>query len=193
MNRTAQHQRVTSETKINIGLELDGQGKMEGTTGIAFMDHMLDLWSHHSGCDLFIDAQGDLEVDYHHTVEDLGICLGHCINAALGDRSGIQRYAHTIIPMDESLVMVVLDFSGRPYLNYDVSFKTEKVGAFDVELAEEFFRATANHGRLTLHIKLLEGRNSHHILEAMFKAFAGAVKQGVALVGKGIPSTKGLL
>lgn len=193
MSRISKHQRTTSETKINLELDLDGQGRMEGTTGISFMDHMLDLWSHHSSCDLFIDSVGDLEVDYHHTVEDLGICLGHCMDVALGDRAGIQRYAHVIIPMDEALVMVVLDFSGRSYLNYDVSFRTEKVGTFDVELAEEFFRAVANHGRLTLHIKLLEGKNSHHIMEVIFKAFARAVKQGVALVGKGVPSTKGLI
>ncbi|HHX95158.1 MAG TPA: imidazoleglycerol-phosphate dehydratase HisB [Clostridia bacterium] len=191
--RMAKIERSTTETRVLMELNLDGSGKFKGGTGIPFMDHMLQLFTYHGAFNLFVDAQGDLEVDSHHTVEDVGICLGKCIDEALGTREGINRYGAAWIPMDEALAMAVLDISGRPFLSYDVPVTNEKVGTFDVELAEEFFRAVSIHGGLTLHIRLLQGKNSHHIIEAVFKAFGRALKEAAALTGTGIPSTKGLI
>lgn len=191
--RTARIERKTSETRVALELTLEGEGMFKGATGVPFMDHMLRLWCHHSGCDLFIDALGDLEVDGHHTVEDIGICFGRCINEALGNKAGINRYGTAWLPMDEALVMAALDISGRSFLFYEVPTAAAKIGSFDVELVEEFFRAVCGHGGLTLHLQLIRGKNAHHIIEATFKAFAGAFKEAAALTGTGIPSTKGLL
>lgn len=191
--RSARIERSTTETKIVLKLTLEGGGKFQGGTGIPFMDHMLQLWCCHAACDLFLDATGDLEVDGHHTVEDIGICLGKCIDEALGDKEGINRYGSAWIPMDESLAVAVLDISGRPFLFYEVPVEAKSIGTFDVELAEEFFRAVCNKGGLTLHIQLIRGKNAHHIIEAVFKAFGRAFREAVALTGTGIPSTKGLI
>jgi imidazoleglycerol-phosphate dehydratase len=191
--RMAKIERSTTETRVLMELNLDGSGKFKGRSGIPFLDHMLQLFTYHGGFNLFLDAQGDLEVDNHHTVEDVGICLGKCIDEALGTKQGINRYGTAWIPMDEALAMAVLDISGRPFLSYDVPVTNEKVGTFDVELTEEFFRAVSIHGGLTLHIRLLQGKNSHHIIEAVFKAFGHALKEAAALTGTGIPSTKGLI
>lgn len=193
MSRISEVKRATAETSIHMKLNLDGAGKIKGKTGIPFMDHMLELWVYHSGCDLQMEVRGDLEVDYHHTVEDLGICLGQCVMEALGDKSGINRYGQAFIPMDEALVMAVLDISGRPYINYNVHTRIPKAGDFDVELVEEFLRAFCSHSGTTLHVKLLEGKNTHHIVEAVFKAFARAFKEAVAVTNVGIPSTKGII
>lgn len=191
--RKASIKRETKETNITLELNLDGSGKFQGSTGVPFMDHMLDLWSYHSGCDLLVDAHGDLEIDGHHTIEDIGICLGQAVQEALGDKKGINRYGAAWIPMDEALAMAVLDFSGRPYLYYQVLLKVEKIGSFDVELAEEFFKALCNNGGLTLHIDLIRGQNAHHIIEAVFKAFGRAFRQGIKVTGSEIPSTKGVI
>ena len=191
--RIAKLERTTTETSVVMELNLDGSGKFKGGTGIPFMDHMLQLFSFHGGINLFVDVRGDLEVDGHHTVEDIGICLGKCLNEALGTKQGINRYGAAWVPMDEALAMAVLDISGRPYLSYDVPVKSDKIGSFDVELVEEFFRACCIHGGLTLHIRLLQGKNSHHIIESVFKAFGRALKEAVALTGTGVPSTKGLI
>lgn len=189
--RTAKVERKTNETSIALELNIDGQGLYEGKSGIPFMDHMLDLWCCHGGCDLKLEAKGDLEIDGHHTMEDLGICFGKCINDALGSKSGINRYGAAWIPMDEALSNVILDISGRPFLYYEVPVQTEKIGTFEVELVEEFFRAVCLHGGLTLHIQLQRGKNGHHIIESVFKAFARAFREATAITGEGIPSTKG--
>lgn len=191
--RVGRLERATTETRVTLELNLDGSGKFKGGTGIPFMDHMLQLWCYHGACDLFVDAQGDLEVDFHHTVEDIGICLGKCINEALGSKQGINRYGTAWVPMDEALAMAVLDISGRPFLVYQVPVDAEKIGLFDVELAEEFFRAVCNQGGLTLHLQLVRGKNAHHILEAVFKVFGRALKEAAAVTGMEIPSTKGLI
>lgn len=191
--RQAKVERSTNETSVSLELSLDGDGKFTGGTGVPFMDHMLQLWCYHGGCDLFVEAQGDLEVDGHHTIEDVGICLGRSINEALGTRKGINRYGSAWVPMDESLAMTALDISGRPFLIYEVPLETQKIGYFDVELAEEFFRAVCNHGGMTIHIQLIRGRNAHHIIEAVFKSFGRAFREAVTVVGKDIPSTKGLI
>ena len=193
MKRVGKIKRVTKETDIEMELIIDGSGILEGKTGIPFLDHMLELWAHHSRCDLKMKVNGDLAVDGHHTAEDVGICLGQCFKNALGDKSGINRYGHSVVPMDETLVMVALDLSGRPYLSYEVSFVASRVGSFDVELVEEFLRAFCNNSGTTLHIKMLAGKNTHHIIEAIFKSFARAVREAAAVVGNCIPSTKGLM
>ena len=194
--RQGKVQRRTAETNISLDLRLDGRGSGSITTGIPFMDHMLTLFSRHSHSDLVVSAQGDLEVDYHHTVEDLGICLGQALAAALGDGGGIARYGQATIPMDESLCSVAIDISRRPHLTYNVPLMVEKVGVMDTELMEEFFRAFAAHGGMTLHINLLYGKNQHHIFEAVFKALAHALRRAWApddrLAGQPL-STKGML
>ncbi len=169
--------RQTAETSIKLELKLDGRGDSSIGTGIPVMDHMLTLLARHSRSDLVVTAQGDLEVDYHHTVEDLGICLGQALAAALGDGGGIARYGEASIPMDEALCSVAIDLSKRPHLTYNVPLVVEKVGVMDTELMEEFFRAFASHGGLTLHINLHYGKNQHHIFEAVFKALAHALRR----------------
>lgn len=187
--------RKTTETLINIGLNLDGTGSARINTGIGFLDHMFSLWAKHGLFDLTLKAKGDLQVDYHHTVEDIGICLGTAINKALGTKKGIRRYGTAIVPMDEALALVSLDISGRPYLCYEVKTKTKKIGKFPLDLIEEMFRAIVNKAGITLHIKSLRGKDPHHILEAVFKAFtkALAVAVGIDKRIKGVPSTKGVI
>ena len=187
--RKGQVHRKTKETDIQLTLQLDGQGSSAIQTGVSFMDHMLTLFSVHGFFDLEIEGVGDVEVDDHHTVEDLGICLGQALQEALGDLSGICRYGQSIIPMDEALAQVVVDISNRPYLHYEAPIKDQKVGTFDTALAKEFLRALALHGGLTLHVIVLHGENAHHIIEAVFKALGRALGQAVSPE----PRTKGPL
>ncbi len=194
--RKAQIKRETAETSINLSLNLDGSGRAQIETGIPFLDHMLTLFARHSGADLSIAARGDIEVDFHHTVEDLGICLGQALNRSLGDFSGIARYGEALIPMDETLCGAVVDISNRPFLVFNVALTAPKVGKLDSELIEEFFRAFAVHGGLTLHLNLKYGKNQHHIFEAAFKACAHALRRAWSereeLDGK-VLSSKGTL
>ncbi|KAF1086428.1 Imidazoleglycerol-phosphate dehydratase [Sporotomaculum syntrophicum] len=193
--RTAVINRETKETGIALSLTLDSNGQSEINTGVGFLDHMLDLLAKHGGMELKLHARGDLAVDAHHTVEDVGICLGQALKTALGDKYGIERYGHVLLPMDEALVLVALDLSGRAFLAYDLPLPTAKVGDFDTELAEEFFRAFASNGALTLHVRLLAGNNTHHIIEAAFKGLGRALRLAVEIKDpqRGLPSTKGLL
>jgi imidazoleglycerol-phosphate dehydratase len=188
-------ERKTKETDIKVKLSLDGQGVVMIHTGVPFLDHMLTLFAVHGFFDLDIEAEGDLEVDAHHTVEDLGICLGSALNKALGDRAGIRRYGHSTTPMDETLAIVTLDLSGRPYLVYRTPQFSDRVGQFETELAPEFFRAFCQHGGVTLHIEVPYGANTHHMLEAIFKAWGRALDDATRLDErrKGIPSSKGSL
>lgn len=194
--RTSQINRKTSETEIELSLNLDGSGTSNIDTGIGFLDHMLTLFARHGRFDLDIKCKGDIQVDDHHSTEDIGICLSLAFEEALGDMGGINRYANIILPMDESLILCAADISGRSYLEYDLSVPTEKVGSFDTELIEEFFLAFIRKSGITLHIKQLAGSNSHHIIEGTFKAFGRVMKTAVsidpALNGE-IPSTKGVL
>jgi len=187
--RQGQVHRKTKETEIQLTLQLDGQGCSAIQSGVSFMDHMLTLFSVHGFFDLEIKGVGDVEVDDHHTVEDLGICLGQALQEALGDLSGICRYGQSIIPMDEALAQVVVDISNRPYLHYEAPIKDQKVGTFDTALAKEFLRALALHGGLTLHVIVIHGENAHHIIEAVFKALGRALGQAVSPE----PRTKGPL
>ncbi len=193
--RTAKAKRKTAETNIEMNLNLDGTGKSNIATGIGFFDHMLTLLAKHGFMDLTVKAQGDLEVDSHHTIEDCGIVFGKLLKEAAGDKKGIHRYGECYLPMDETLVQVVLDFSGRPYLVFDADIPKVQVGNFEAEMTEEFFRAVAMESGLTLHIRLLYGRNVHHIVEAIFKAFARALSEAVAADSrvKGVMSSKGSL
>ncbi len=193
--RTAQLQRDTYETKIHININLDGKGKSNIVTGIGFFDHMLTHVAKHGFLDLDLKAEGDLQVDCHHTIEDVGIVLGKAIAQALGEKKGIKRYGSFILPMEEALVICALDISGRPYLGFDASFSTERLGTMDTQMVEEFFRALCLHGGLNLHIKVLSGTNDHHIAEAMFKAFGKALDMAVAYDERieGVLSTKGML
>ena len=193
--RRAEVRRETKETSIVLKLDLDGSGKHSITTGVPFFDHMLSLFAYHSGMDLFLKARGDLGVDPHHTVEDVGICLGDGIRKSLGEAKGIQRYGMAMIPMDETLVSVALDFSMRPCLVYNLKLRKSKIGTFDPDLVEEFFKALCNHAKMTLHINLSYGKNSHHMVEAVFKGFGRALKGAVSLDERttGVPSTKGVL
>ncbi len=196
MSRSATIERLTGETELRVRLELDGQGEASIETGIGFFDHMLTALARHGLFDLVVQAEGDLHVDGHHTVEDTGIALGQAIAAALDDRAGIRRYGEATVPLDEALVRVVVDCSGRPHLEWHADPASwQMVGEFDVALAPEFFRAVAVHGGLTLHIDLLRGRNAHHIVEATFKAFARALDMATGHDPRvdGIPSTKGVL
>jgi imidazoleglycerol-phosphate dehydratase len=195
MSRSATIERSTKETSIKLSLDLDGTGKSELNTGIPFLDHMLEQISRHGLDDLQINAKGDLEIDAHHTVEDIGICLGEALREAVGDKAGIVRYGHAYVPLDEALSRVVLDLSGRPGLEYHISFPKETVGGFDIELFKEFFQAISNHGRITLHIDAIRGDNNHHIIETVFKAFGRALRMAVESDPRvtGIPSTKGAL
>ncbi|MBI2805205.1 MAG: imidazoleglycerol-phosphate dehydratase HisB [Planctomycetes bacterium] len=193
--RTAQIQRETAETKISLGLNLDGAGQAQLATGIGFFDHMLNLLARHSLIDLDVEAQGDLHVDAHHTVEDVGICFGKALTQALGDKAGIRRYGSATLPMDETLVTSALDLSGRAFCVWKVDLPAEMLGAFNAPLAEEFWRAAAGAALMNLHVICHHGRNSHHIIEATFKATARALRQAVELDprGGGVPSTKGVL
>ncbi|MBQ1546470.1 MAG: imidazoleglycerol-phosphate dehydratase HisB [Clostridia bacterium] len=194
--RKSEQNRTTAETKISLTLDLDGSGKSEIDTGVGFLDHMLTLFAKHGRFDLDVKCSGDTYVDDHHSVEDIGICLGSAFAEALGDMRGIQRYANIILPMDESLILCAVDISGRAYLGFEAEFTSEKIGTFDTELVEEFFAAFVRTSRMTLHIRQLAGKNSHHIAEGMFKAFARTMKAAVAVDEKyadEIPSTKGVL
>lgn len=193
--RTAQVRRETGETKITLGLNLDGVGQAQLSTGVGFFDHMLNLLARHSLIDLDVEAQGDLHVDAHHTVEDVGICFGKALIQALGDKAGIRRYGSAILPMDETLVTSALDLSGRAFCVWKVDVPVETLGTFNTALAEEFWRAVAGSGLMNLHVLCHHGRNSHHIIEAVFKATARALRQAVEIDprGVGVPSTKGVL
>jgi imidazoleglycerol-phosphate dehydratase len=195
-NRISVINRKTTETSIKLSLDLDGKGTSEINTGIPFFDHMLILFAKHGLFDLKVEAAGDLEVDGHHTVEDIGICLGQAIKESLGDKRGIKRYGLAFVPMDEALAMVSLDISGRAYLVYDVDLEGETIGGFDTDLMVELLQAVVNNAGLTLHVKLMAGRNAHHIVEAIFKALAKALDMGTSIdsrIGEDIPSTKGQL
>ena len=190
--RTATITRKTKETDITLTLCLDG-GAASISTGLGFFDHMLEQLSRHGGMGLELTCRGDLHVDGHHTVEDVGLALGEAIRTALGDKKGIERYGSAIIPMDEALILCAVDLSGRPCLRYNADIPSARVGDFDTELAHEFMQALANAGGFALHIRQLDGVNSHHIIEGMFKALARALKAAVAVTGDALPSTKGVL
>lgn len=194
--RTASVERRTHETQVQVSLNLDGQGYHANHTEVPFLDHMLDQISSHGLIDLEVQAKGDLEIDDHHTNEDVGITLGQALNKALGDRKGITRFGHFWAPLDEALVQVVLDFSGRPHLSYGLEIPTQRVGTYDTQLVREFFIAVVNHSQMTLHIRQLAGINSHHIIEATFKAFARALRMAVEVDPRRtntVPSSKGVL
>ena len=194
-HRKAEVKRKTKETEVFLKLDLDGSGKHSINTGVPFFDHMLSLLAYHSSIDLSLWAKGDIGTDSHHTVEDVGICLGEGIKKALGEAKGIQRYGMAMVPMDETLGSVALDLSMRPCLVFHMKLRRAKIGTFDLELVEEFFRALCNHGRITLHINLLYGKNSHHMVEAVFKGFGRALREAVLSDGRTsrVPSTKGIL
>lgn len=193
MSRSAHTHRETKETTIDVRLDVDGRGDAHASTGIPFFDHMLEQLGKHGGFDLAIEAQGDLEVDTHHTVEDVGIVLGSVLKEALGDKAGVRRFASAIVPLDEALVQVALDLSGRPFIVYEVDPVAEWIGTFDPQLCEEFWRAFAFGAGITLHIRSLSGVNGHHVIEASFKGVARALRDAVRVEGSGIPSTKGTL
>lgn len=195
MPRTSKIERNTAETQITLELDLDGSGQSQIQTGVGFLDHMLDLFTRHGSFDLSVTAAGDLHVDQHHTVEDVGICLGQALKQALGDKAGIRRYGHFTLPMEESLVSTTLDLSGRYFLVFQVEFPSEKIGEFDSELVEDFWQAVAANALCNLHVVLHHGRNSHHISEAIFKCAARALRMAVEQDPrtKGVPSTKGTL
>jgi len=191
--RTAKIKRETKETKIEVEIELDGAGKFKIDTGIGFLDHMLTHLSKHSKIDMSLNARGDLDVDAHHTAEDIGICLGQALIEALGDKKGIARFAHSAVPMEESLANVSVDLSGRANCVYNVEYQTDKIGDLDVECLEEMLRAFSNNGKFNLHISVPYGTNSHHKAEAVFKALGKALGDAVKIVGGDVPSTKGTL
>jgi imidazoleglycerol-phosphate dehydratase len=195
--RAASARRATKETSIEVDLEVDGSGTTDITTGLPFFDHMLSQLGRHSGLDLRVEARGDLDVDAHHTVEDVGITVGEALAEALGDKAGIRRFGSIALPLDEALVEVALDLSGRPFLAYGIDFapETAPLGSppFDPQLAEEFWRAFSTSSSLTLHLRLISGKNTHHILEASFKGVARALRDAVRVEGGSVPSTKGRL
>ena len=194
--RSASRSRTTKETDIDIELSIDGEGKTDITTGLPFFDHMLDQLGRHGGFDLKVHARGDIEIDSHHTVEDVGIALGECFKDAVGDKAGVRRFATASCPLDEALVDVALDLSGRPYLHYEIEPPGEKIlgdPPFDPQLVEEFWRAFITSGGITLHQVLVRGKNTHHIIESTFKSTARALRDAVRVEGGGIPSTKGVL
>jgi imidazoleglycerol-phosphate dehydratase len=195
MTRTATTERATKETRIAIALDLDGPPEATVDTGLPFFDHMLEQLGRHGGFRLTVEAEGDLHVDAHHTVEDVGIALGECLRDALGDKAGVRRFASVSLPLDEALVDVALDLSGRAYLHYEVEPGSEPLGTppFDPQLAEEFWRAFATSAAITLHLRMRSGKNPHHILEASFKGAARALRDAVRVEGDGVPSTKGRL
>ena len=196
MSRTAERSRSTKETDIELSVDLDGSGAVEVSTGLPFFDHMLSQLGRHGGLDLTISAKGDLEIDAHHTVEDVGITLGEAVGEALGDKAGVRRFAAASVPLDEALVDVALDLSGRPFLHYEIDFPGEKIlgdPPFDPQLVEEFWRAFVMASSVTLHLTLVRGKNTHHIIEATFKGVARALRDAVKVEGSGVPSTKGTL
>ncbi len=195
-DRTARVERNTKETQITVTVNLDGTGHGSFATGLPFLDHMLDQVCRHGLVDLTVEANGDLEIDAHHTVEDIGITLGQALHAAWGDKRGLRRYGHAYVPLDEALSRVVVDLSGRPGIEYHIDFPRARVGDFDVDLFFEFFQGLINHAQITLHIDSLRGRNAHHIIETVFKAFGRALRMAVerdARLGDAMPSTKGTL
>jgi imidazoleglycerol-phosphate dehydratase len=191
--RRFEEKRTTAETQIAVDLVVDGTGQIEIETGIPFFDHMLTQLAKHGGFDLRLTAKGDLEVDLHHTVEDVGITLGTALRGALGDKAGVRRFANSLVPLDEALVQVALDLSGRPFLAYDIDPVAEWIGTFDPQLAEEFWKGFVDGARVTLHMRSLAGRNGHHVIEASFKGVARALRDAVRIEGVGVPSTKGVL
>ena len=193
MSRIAKKQRKTNETDITVEMNLDGAGQYEIDTGVGFLDHMLTHLGKHSKIDLTVKAKGDLEVDAHHTVEDVGIAIGEALLEALGDKKGITRYGNSSVPMEDAMAAVAVDLSGRPFCVYDVKYRTEKIGEFDVECVEEFLRAFSNSGKFNLHVGVPYGTNSHHIAEAVFKAMGQSLGAAVKITGTDIPSTKGTL
>ena len=196
MERTAEVERETLETRIRVRLNLDGRGEARLATGAPFLDHMLDQVARHGLLDLEIEAHGDTQIDDHHTVEDVGICLGQALARALGDKAGIRRYGHAYVPLDEALARVVVDLSGRPGLEFHCEFTRARIGAFDVDLFQEFFQGLVNHAAITLHLDCLRGRNAHHQAETLFKAFGRALRMAVEpdpRLGGRMPSTKGTL
>ena len=192
-SRSAQRRRATKETTVELELAVDGSGATSVSTGIPFFDHMLEQLGKHAGFDLTIEARGDLEVDLHHTVEDVGIVLGNTLREALGDKRGVRRFANALVPLDEALVQVALDLSGRPFLVYDVEPVSEWIGTFDPQLAEEFWKGFVDGARVTLHIRSVTGKNGHHVIEASFKGVARALRDAVRVEGGDVPSTKGTL
>lgn len=194
--RTTRVTRDSKETQISLTVNLDGAGHAEINTGLPFLEHMLDQVARHGVIDIKIDAKGDLEIDAHHTVEDIGICFGQAVLEAVGDKRAIRRYGHAYVPLDEALSRVVIDLSGRPGLTYEIDFPRARIGDFDVDLFGEFFRGFVNHAKCTLHIDNLRGRNAHHIIETVFKAFGRALRMAVERdprMGDELPSTKGVL
>jgi len=194
--RTAIITRTTAETDISVKIDLDGSGNYDNRTGVGFLDHMLDQVARHALIDMTVRCKGDLHIDDHHSVEDVGIALGQALSRALGDKRGIRRYGACLLPMDDALVRCALDLSGRPYLVWNVTMPTQRIGDFDTELVREFFQALSTHGGITLHVDMLHGLNSHHIAEAAFKALARALREAVEAdprKGDAVPSTKGAL
>ncbi len=191
--RRAELKRETKETQITLSLDVDGGGACQIATGIPFFDHMLEQLGKHAGFDLRIDARGDLDVDLHHTVEDVGITLGQALREALGEKRGVRRFANALVPLDEALVQVALDLSGRPFLVYDVDPVAEWIGTFDPQLAEEFWKGFVDGARVTLHIRSVSGKNGHHVIEASFKGVARSLRDAVRVEGDDVPSTKGTL
>jgi imidazoleglycerol-phosphate dehydratase len=193
MTRAAALKRATKETTIDLALTVDGSSTTSVSTGIPFFDHMLEQLGKHGGFDLSIDAKGDLDVDLHHTVEDVGIVLGNALREALGDKAGVRRFANSLVPLDEALVQVAVDLSGRPYLVYEVDPISEWIGTFDPQLAEEFWKGFVDGARITLHVRSVSGKNGHHVIEASFKGVARALRDAVKIESDGVPSTKGTL
>ncbi len=192
-SRSAELERTTKETNVAVTLVIDGTGTTQIATGIPFFDHMLEQLGKHAGFDLTVAAQGDLDVDLHHTVEDTGIVIGNALQQALGDKAGVRRFANALVPLDEALVQVAVDLSGRPYLVYDVDPVAEWIGTFDPQLAEEFWKGFVDGARLTLHVRSVSGKNGHHVIEASFKGVARTLRDAVRVEGTGVPSTKGTL
>ncbi|TKI58639.1 imidazoleglycerol-phosphate dehydratase HisB [Brevibacillus antibioticus] len=193
--RTAQIERNTNETQIALSFGVDGAGESKQNSGVPFLDHMLDLFTRHGHFDLTVQAKGDIEIDYHHTVEDIGICLGHALREALGDKKGIKRYGNAFVPMDDALAQVVIDISNRPHLEYRATYPTNMVGQFPTELVHEFLWKLALEARINLHVILHYGHNTHHMIEAIFKALGRALDEATTIDPrvKGVPSTKGVL
>jgi imidazoleglycerol-phosphate dehydratase len=193
--RAAEIERTTRETDIRLSLVLDGRGEAQVSTGVGFLDHMLELYARHALMDLRVACTGDLHVDSHHTTEDVGICLGQALDRALGDRAAIRRYGHAVLPMDETLVTCAVDLGGRPFWVWNVDFPSAKIGIFDSELVADFWQAVSTHGRMNLHVLLHYGRNSHHISEAIFKGLARTLRTACEIDprGVGVPSTKGTI
>ena len=193
--RAAQIERNTNETQISLSFGIDGAGESSQDSGVPFLDHMLDLFTRHGHFDLAVKAKGDIEIDYHHTVEDIGICLGNALREALGDKKGIKRYGNAFVPMDDALAQVVIDFSNRPHLEYRAAYPTAQVGTFPTELVHEFLWKFALEARINLHVILHYGHNTHHMIEAIFKALGRALDEATTIDPrvKGVPSTKGVL